>query len=297
MPFTADIQIRDPYVLPLPEQGLYLMVGTTDRNCWQGQAEGFNAFLSRDLNAWEGPIPAFRPPPGFWADRNFWAPEVHRYQGRFFLFASFKADNVCRGTQILVADQPQGPYRVHSDGPVTPRQWECLDGTLHVDAAGRPWMVFCHEWVQVGDGEICAMPLAPDLRAPAGDPVLLFRASEAPWPVRIGTPPGPQGIVTDGPFLFRARNGHLLMLWSSAGRQGYAMGLARSPSGAVTGPWTQDPEPVFARDGGHGMLFRTFDGKLMMTLHTPNRTPDERAVFIPLEETESGFRLAAPPLP
>ena len=65
MLFSADIQIRDPFILPLPEQGLYLMVGTTDRNCWQGQAEGFNAFVSKDLKSWDGPIAAFRPPAGF----------------------------------------------------------------------------------------------------------------------------------------------------------------------------------------------------------------------------------------
>jgi beta-xylosidase len=290
----ADIQIRDPYILPLPEQALYVMVGTTDTNCWQGQAQGFNAYTSKDLQAWDGPLPAFRPPPGFWSALNYWAPEAHRYEGRYYLFASFKADGVCRGTQILVADQATGPYLPHSAGPVTPRDWECLDGTLHVDAQGTPWMVFCHEWVQVGDGEMCAMPLTPDLRAAAAKPVLLFHASEAPWAVRIGTAPGPQGVVTDGPFLYRARNGHLLMLWSSMGRDGYAMGVARSASGSITGPWTQDPQPIYGRDGGHGMVFRALDGRLMMTLHTPNQSPNERPVFIPLEETDDGFRVPTP---
>jgi beta-xylosidase len=288
---SADIQIRDPYILPLPEQGIYVMVGTTDTNCWQGQGQGFNAFTSKDLKTWEGPQAAFRPPPGFWSTINYWAPEAHCYQGRYFLFASFKADGVCRGTQILAADQATGPYVPHSDGPVTPRDWECLDGTLHLDRQGTPWMVFCHEWVQVGDGEMCAMPLTRDLRAAAGKPVLLFHASDAPWAVRIGTAPGPQGLVTDGPFLYSARNGHLLMLWSSMGRDGYAMGVARSASGNIAGPWTQDAQPIYARDGGHGMVFRTLAGRLMMTLHTPNQTPNERPVFIPLEETDDGFRV------
>jgi arabinan endo-1,5-alpha-L-arabinosidase len=78
-----------------------------------------------------------------------------------------------------------------------------------------------------------------------------------------------------------------LLLWSSFGAQGYALGIARSESGTIQGPWRQDPEPLFAKDGGHGMLFRTFTGKLMLTLHTPNQTPNERPAFFEVIE-ESG---------
>lgn len=38
------------------------------------------------------------------------------------------------------------------------------------------------------------------------------------------------------------------------------------------------------KDAGHGMVFRTFEGRLMATVHTPNRTPDERPVFFEVEE-------------
>jgi hypothetical protein len=70
------------------------------------------------------------------------------------------------------------------------------------------------------------------------------------------------------------------MLWSSFGANGgYAMGIARSVSGDVDGPWAHEPEPLSAEDGGHGMLFRTFDGHLLLTFHQPNDTPNERAIF------------------
>jgi len=284
----GDIQIRDPFVVPVREQGMYYMYGTTDANCWAGAATGFNAFRSKDLEHWEGPIPVFRPPGGFWADRNFWAPEVHCYAGRWFMFASFKAERVCRGTQVLVADRPEGPFAPWSDGPVTPREWECLDGTLFVDEAGKPWMVFCHEWVQVKDGEMCAVRLSDDLRRAEGEPALLFRASEAAWvkPIRDG-----KSYVTDGPFLHRTGEGGLLMLWASLGAKGYAQGVARSEGGGVRGPWRQIAEPLFANDGGHGMLFRTFDGRLMLTLHSPNKTPNERPLFMCVREEEGRLRV------
>lgn len=287
----SDIQMRDPFVLPLPEEGRYLLFGTTDKNAWSGPGTGFDCYQSRDLENWEGPIPAFRPPSGFWANTQFWAPECHAWQGRYYLFASFARDERQRGTQILAADKPEGPYRTHSDGPVTPRDWECLDGTLWVAKDGKPWMVFCHEWVQVEDGEMCAMPLTDDLRAAAGAPRLLFRASEAVWSAPFDAHGRKGNRVTDGPFLHRLPGGKLLMLWSTCGRDGYAMGYAVSDSGDVLGPWRQSEAPIYARDGGHGMIFRDFSGRLWMTLHQPNNTPNERPIW--LEVTEQGDGLAA----
>src|SRR5512133_3435133 len=74
-----------------------------------------------------------------------------------------------RGTRVLASDVPTGPYRAHSPGPLTPRDGECLDGTLHVAGDGSPWLAFCHEWVQVLDGEICAVRLSADLSGSVGD--------------------------------------------------------------------------------------------------------------------------------
>ncbi len=285
--FLQDINIRDPFIVPVRDDGRYYLFGTTDETCWGGPATGFDAYSSRDLKNWEGPVPVFRPPAGFWADTQFWAPEVHAYNGQYFMFASFKAEGVCRGTQVLISNKILGPYVPHSDGPVTPRDWECLDGTLYVDRQGAPWIVFCHEWLQVHNGEICAMPLSKDLKMAIGAPTLLFRATEAPWVYRE---PGKVDFVTDGPFLYRAKNGELLMLWSSCGSQGYAMGVARSTSGEVLGPWAQDAEPFFWKDGGHGMLFRTFEGELTATVHRPNEPKKERPILIPVMETDGVLR-------
>ena len=140
---TLDkIHLRDPFILPVNEEGKYYLYGTG----WRlPNGPGFMVYTSNDLEIWEGPYPAFRRPAEFWSDRDYWAPEVHRYKGKYYMFASFKAKNVCRGTQILICDTPSGPFRPISDGPVTPKDWECLDGTLFVDETGKPWMVFCHE--------------------------------------------------------------------------------------------------------------------------------------------------------
>ena len=276
-----DIRLRDPFILPVQEEGKYYLYGTG----WNlPNGPGFMTYTSSDLTTWDGPFPVFRRLEGFWSDRNYWAPEVHQYKGKYYMFASFKAEDACRGTQILISDTASGPFRPITEGPVTPGDWECLDGTLHIDQAGKPWMVFCHEWVQVGDGEMCAVMLSDDLKRAVDKSILLFRASEALWVVEIGKQP--RGRVTDGPFLHRTSDRALLMLWSSFGKGGYKLAVARSESGKVTGPWKHEPKPIFENDGGHGMIFHTFEGKLMLVLHQPNRGPDERPRLFTVQERE-----------
>ncbi|MBA2480088.1 MAG: family 43 glycosylhydrolase [Planctomycetes bacterium] len=284
MTAVADLRLRDPFVLPIAREGLYYIFGTNCRPHAWGPGHGFTGYASADLVTCDDEFPAFRPGEGFWATQDFWAPEVFEYGGRFYLFGTIKAPDVRRGTQIFVADSPRGPFVPISAGPVTPADRECLDGTLHVDDHGEPWMVFCHEWLQICDGSMCAMRLSRDLTRAVDEPVMLFRGSDAPW-ARGGTDRFPDRMhyITDGPFLHRAADGSLLMLWSSFGADGYAMGIARS-SGGILGPWFQREQPLYARDGGHGMLFTTFDGQLMLSLHAPNRSPGERPVFIPVDE-------------
>ncbi|MBI5931533.1 MAG: family 43 glycosylhydrolase [Chloroflexi bacterium] len=285
-----NIHIRDPFVLPMMAENQYYLYGTSGSETWTNFASGINYYTSPDLQSWEGPFPAFRPPMGFWADRNFWAPEVHVYCGRYYMFVSFKAQDICRGTQILVADSPQGPFLPISDGPVTPHDWECLDGTLFIDGTNQPWIIFCHEWVQVADGQICALRLSDDLKSAIGQPQLLFSASEATWSQEVNSK-GRKGYVTDGPWLHRLASGQLIILWSGFGEGGYTIGVARSTSGEILGPWQQAPKPLYAGDGGHGMVFRSFDGQLWLAFHHPNDFPHERPQFVPLRESESSVEI------
>lgn len=285
-----QIQIRDPFVLLDARNDRYWLYGSTDANIWSGQATGFDTWWSEDLEEWNGPYPAFRPDPDFWSQTQYWAPEVHGYGDAFYLFATFTAEGRRRGTQVLRSTEPAGPFVPWSDGPLTPDSWECLDGTLFVEN-GTPYLVFCHEWKDVGDGEVHAVQLSDDLKTTVGQPFLLFTASSAPWARSIPRPEFPEVFVTDGPFLYRTSDGRLTMLWSSFGDSGYAMGVAVSVTGGIRGPWAQSEEALWAADGGHGMIFTDRDGQLHLTLHTPNRTPDERAHFFPLQETMSGLAL------
>lgn len=264
----SDIHIRDPFILP--HNGVYYLYGTRC-NCVNFK-KGFDVYTSTDLETWSEPQSIFEAREGFWGTRDFWAPEVHFYNGEFYLFASFKSETACRGTAILICDTPDGEFKPHSDGSITPKDWECLDGTFYVDEAGTPYMVFCHEWLQVRDGTVCAVELTPDLSAPVGEPFLLWNAAAAPWVKGIRDP---DEYVTDGPFLLNL-NGKLCSIWSSFDKDGYVEALATS-EGGIRGPWSVDhPAMLSGHDGGHGMIFTTFEGQKKFICHQPNQSPNER---------------------
>jgi len=196
-----------------------------------------------------------------------------------------------RGTQVFSSDSPLGPFVDFAHRPFTPLNWMSLDGTLFIEE-DIPYMIFCHEWAQVHDGTMELMELKKDLSGPTGDPTTLFKASEANW-VRNMADLGYEqdGYVTDGPFLYSTSENKLLMIWSSFGDYEYAIGLAESESGKIRGPWKQLDKPLFPRDGGHGMIFTSLEGKPTIVFHQPNKSPLERMVLYELEEFDGSIRL------
>ncbi len=285
-----DIWARDACVYPDLSTQTYLMYFSSRGP--NGRA-AVACYASKDLAQWTGPTFVFERPAEWWADRSIWAPELHAYRGKYYLFLTFDSTHafpeqwrdwlprVKRGSQILVADSPLGPFQPFANRPTLPEDMMTLDGTLW-EEDGVPYMVFCHEWVQIKDGTVEMIQLAPDLSATVGEPKRLFHGSDASWSEKS---PQYGCHVTDGPWLYRTKGGKLLLLWSSGSASGYCVGIATSASGKLAGPWTQSPAPLYADDGGHPMLFRRFDGQLMLALHRPNRQPrNTREVFLEVEE-------------
>lgn len=274
-----DINIRDPFVLVY--DGKYYLYGTRGATCW-GEADGFDCYVGTNLEEFEGPFEVFHKPETFLPHKNYWAPEVYVYEGAFYMFATFFTDGVGRGTHCLRADSPLGPFIPHSHGSLTPKEWDSLDGTLYVDTDGTPYMVFCHEWEDTdGDGTVCALELTKDLKAPVGEPRLFFHASDAiPAVASFHHPRKGDIYVTDGPFLFRDKEGKLRMIWSSFAKENqYCVALASPECGAFSDEWKPERNLLFAKDGGHGMIFTGLDGKRYLALHSPNETLAERPFF------------------
>ena len=50
-------------------------------------------------------------------------------------------------------------------------------------------------------------------------------------------------------------------------------------------------KPLFEKDGGHGMIFKTFEGELRLVLHSPNGGGLERAHLFELEDCGDTLKL------
>ncbi len=265
-----SIVLSDPFVLADSATQTYYMTGT-----------GGKMWKSKDLAMWAGPYDVVEIDTASWMgpEPMIWAAELHPYNGKYYYFATFtnRADGIGtfrgarlerRASHILVSDRPDGPYRPISDKLILPADKLTLDGTFWVDTDGKPYMVYCWEWLQNWDGTIEKIELEPDLSGPAGEGTILFRASDSPWSREIVDGKEGPNRVTDGPFLFRTGSGRLGMLWTSWVYDVYTQGVAYSESGTLDGPWTQQAQPVTPPNFGHGMLFRTFDGRTLMSVHS-----------------------------
>ena len=277
-----DIHIRDPFIMPYDDK--YYLYGTRGKTAW-GVASGLDVYVSDDLETWSDAHECFSVPENFWADKEIWAPEVHFYNGMFYMFVSFYSEERSRKTQILKSDSPMGPFLPFTDDAITPAGWRCLDGTFYVDKNGDPYIVFCREWVQVVDGEIYAMKLTKDLTAAASEPILLFKASQPDWADKTR-----DFYVTDGPFMYRTECGRLLMIWSTFVNGEYVQAVAYSDNGEIDGKWYNE-ELLFDKDGGHGMIFEDLDGKKHLVLHSPNENPCERPIMFDICEHNGTLKL------
>ena len=273
-----DLSMSDPYIYPDQETKTYYLTSS-----------GGRMYKSKDLVMWEGPYNIIDLS-GTWCEAAGFAAaaEIHKI-GKYYYYAGTWSDhgeiiqaipgryNVPHNqTYLLRSEKPEGPYVPFSVTPgydYQPHEWDCIDGTLY-EEDGHIYMVFVHEWTQLIDGTMDYIELSSDLTETISEwPVTMFRASAAPFCKEMNTIGEATfglkmpGWVTDGPQMFRTQTGKLGMLWSTWGDGRYLQGICYSQSGTIAGPWVQEEKPFLGNNSGHGMLFRTFEGKLMYVVH------------------------------
>jgi len=289
-----SIRLSDPFILADKKTATYYMTGT-----------GGLLWKSKDLKKWTGPFNVTKTDPDSWMGKNpmIWAAELHPYQGKYFYFATFTNRNIKidtvkgnvidrRACHVLISDNADGPYVHMKDSIYLPANMPTLDANFWIEDS-KPYMIYCHEWLQNWNGTVEKIELKKDLSGSVGKGKILFRASDSPWS-REKDDKGNDipNKVTDGPFVFRTQKGKLGMLWTSWIYDVYTQGVAYSSSGTLDGPWIQEQQPITPPNFGHGMLFRTFEGKLLMAVHSHKKV-ESRTIRIPhlFEVDDSGDKI------
>ena len=302
---NGDFFIRDAYVLA--DNDTYYMYGSRFGG-------SFDVFTSKDLLTWEKQAPCFVHADNSWGIKSdYWAPEVHKYtnpdtnETAYYMFATFRGNQETstrlRGTAILKADSPLGPFKEWSVdsgdssifGPVTPATQQCLDGTLYIED-GTPYMIYCYEYTDSSAGGVGGMyyiQLSNDLKQAVSEPVEMFNAQDIMDYGFFDENNWKDSYVTDGPEIYQASDGSLFLLWSTfymksgQTKEQYLQLQVKSDTGKLVGAeWLYDetysvlygdgeattgnPQETNDFDGGHGMIFEGVDGNEYLILHTPN---------------------------
>lgn len=300
-----EIIIRDPFIFTDKQRSCYFLYGTDMGTC-DGAANidpCFLCYVSEDLANFYGPYVVFEPEKGFWGVKHYWAPEVYMHQDKYYMFATFKGGiKEDRGTGILIADAPEGPFYDYSKGHTTLPRHECLDGTLYFDDTGVPWIVFCHEWTEIYYGKIKALPLKKDLSGVedfSQEMIIVDTQNDfLPWIRQINDERvAKTGYLTDAPFLYRLKDGKLLLIWSSyairgyqsGGEGGYVIAGCISRNGSIEGPWEHIPKLLLDKNAGHSALFIDLLGNLRLVSHCNDTLHGQEYPIILSVDEEDGW--------
>lgn len=258
------IAVGDPYVLS-DSDGVYYLYGTGG-----GAKDGFKVYSSRDLVQWkdEGQV-YFGNHPETWGIASFWAPEVYKVRGKYYMFYSAQwRDNPTNELEnfrigVAVSDKPTGPFSDLKNGPLFDPGYPIIDANVLFDIDGRVYLYYsrcCYkhaveseiaEWArkkgwykEIEESWVYGIELKPDFSGVIGEPVMLLRPpismddAQAEWESRSVTSREVNRRWTEGSFTIRHGDVYYMMYSANhfAG-ENYAVGYATAS--APLGPYSK----------------------------------------------------------
>ena len=265
---------------PLVEQRADPHLSLVDGRYWfTASVPGFDAIELRCADSLEGIASAA--PHVIWRKHDsgpmswhVWAPELHRLDGRWFIyFAAAERDDIWKLRMYVLQCEGDDPLRdpwVERGAIATPEEGFSLDATPF-EHGGRRYLC----WAQKSPPTESNLYLA-ELANPwtlKTAPVCISRPTLA-WE-RIGF------CVNEGPALLK-RHGRVFIAYSAAATDAnYCMGLLWADDSADLldpGAWQKSPAPVFQTDAqagqygpGHNSFTTTPDGRTdLLVYHARN---------------------------
>lgn len=267
-PFAATAQapsVHDPVMIR--QDSTYYLFCT---------GRGISVWSSTDMQQWKREKPVFDKAPE-WAvqavpgyNGHTWAPDIHYYKGRYYLFYSvstFGKNGSCIGVATNTTLHPGSPWTDH--GKVIQSEpgrddWNAIDPNLVIDDKGQPWLSFGSFW-----SGLKITRLNDSLTAPVGELYSIASRQQ-----------GNKAI--EAPFIFKKMGYYYLFASTDFCCRGenstYKMIFGRSKT--LTGPYLDKDGKDLMQGGGtlllqgdehwHGVghnAVATFDGKDYLIYH------------------------------
>lgn len=244
----APVPYGDPFILL--HEDTYYAYGTSAKN-------GIAVLTSTDLQTWHAPErPLALDKRDVWGDRWFWAPEVYRINGKFYMYYSAD-EHIC----VATSGSPLGPFRQENIRPMLADE-KCIDNSLFIDDDGKAYLFFD----RFNDGlNIWVAELEENLlevkRETMQKCIHVSQAWEEVWP-----------RVNEGAFVVK-HGGVYYMTYSANSYESPYYGIGVATAASVKGPWTKyKGNPIYQNVGaltgiGHSALFTDREGQLRIVFH------------------------------
>lgn len=224
----------------------------------------FPILHSRDLVNWANVGAVFEKRPE-WSVGSYWAPEIHEYKGKFFLYYVARKKDGPLSIAVATADKPTGPYTDH--GPFISQPAGSIDPVAVDDENGKRYLI----WKEDGNSRkeptvLWIQALTADGLRVEGEKKEIIR-NDLPW----------EGNVVEGPFVIRA-HGYFYLIYAANACCGnachYGVGVARAKN--LLGPWEKDTRNVLVQENelwkcpGHGSIVKLDNGDFYFIYHAYN---------------------------
>ena len=273
---AADLTtLADPACLKDSDGTYYLYV----------TSPGYPCFSSKNLYEWkyEGKVfenPGTEKTHVKWAKKNFWAPEVLKFNGKYYLnYTASKNANTPKRIGMAVSDSPTGPFVdvadtaffTHSEAQGS------IDSHIFIDDDGRAYMYYSKAMsenfvpeIGTNRSEICVVELAKDLSKAITEPIVIAYPEQS-WEFM----PDRQYYWNEGAVMLKHDSKYYLMYSANNyTRSEYAVGYAVSDS--PTGPFVKyEQNPVLTSKGlekyvsgtGHHCVVESPDGTELFCIY------------------------------
>ncbi|MFC4872151.1 glycoside hydrolase family 43 protein [Negadavirga shengliensis] len=275
---THSIFLADPAIFAY--EGVYYLYGTSGHD----PDQGFEVFISDDLQSWKSPEEAqngyaLRKEDVF-GDKGFWAPQVFYYQKKFYM-----AYTANEQIAIAIADSPLGPFKqeekIALSAPV-----KQIDPYIFMDEDGKKYLYH----VRLTEGNrLFVAEMEDDLSAIIPETLRECITAEEDWENTQNVP----WPVAEGPSVIKHKGLYYFVYSANDFRNpDYAVGYAVGET--PYGPWKKHPDnPILSRKdvlqngSGHGDFFQDDNGEYYYVFHThysdgqvrPRRTAVVKAKF------------------
>lgn len=281
---VSDIRVHDPVMIKQGDTYYLFCTG------W-----GISVFSSKDMKNWKEEKAVFEQPPA-WTQEivpgfrgHIWAPDIHLYDGKYYLYYSISA--FAKNTSAIgvvtnvTLDPTDSNYKWEDQGMVVqsvPNRdlWNAIDPNVIVDKDGYPWMSFGSFW----EG-LKMVKLIPN-RTALSQPEEWYTIAKRKR-TQFTDDKDPGDAALEAPFIFKKDTMYYLFVsWDYCCRgenSTYKVVVGRSDK--VTGPYL-DMEGKSMAEGGGSLVIEgdkdwagvghnsayTFDGKDYLVFHGYDNT-------------------------